>query len=81
MDRKRINSSRIRSAGYDPKTQTLEIEFSEGRITCYRGVSPEIHRQFVNAPSPVSFFDVASALQVFIFSCCAVCAAVALKAG
>ena len=57
MERKRINSSRIRSAGYDPKTQTLEIEFSDGRIMSYRGVSPEIHRQFTNAPSPVSFFE------------------------
>lgn len=57
MERKRINSSRIRSAGYDPKTETLEIEFSDGRITGYRGVSPEVHRRFMNAPSPVAYFD------------------------
>jgi hypothetical protein len=57
MDRKRINSSRIRSAGYDPQTQLLEIEFTNGRIMSYRGVSAEVHRQFVNAPSPVSFFE------------------------
>jgi hypothetical protein len=57
MDRKRISSSRIRSAGYDPKAQVLEIEFSDGRIVSYRGVSSEVHRQFVNAPSPVSFFE------------------------
>ena len=57
MDRKRINSSRIRSAGYDPKSQVLEIEFNDGRITGYRGVSPEVYRQFTNAPSPVSFFE------------------------
>jgi hypothetical protein len=57
MERKRINSSRIRSAGYDPKTQLLEIEFSDGRIMSYRGVSSEVHRQFMNAPSPVSFFE------------------------
>ena len=57
MERKRINSSRIRSAGYDPGKQLLEIEFSDGRIMNYRGVSPEVHRQFVNSPSPVSFFE------------------------
>jgi hypothetical protein len=57
MERKRISSSRIRSAGYDPQKQVLEVEFSDGRIVGYRGVSPEIHRQFVNAPSPASFFD------------------------
>jgi len=57
MDRKKVNSSKIRSAGYDPKSQTLELEFSDGRVVTYRGVSPEVHRQFVNAPSPTSFFE------------------------
>jgi YD repeat-containing protein len=57
MERKRINSSRIRSAGYDPKGQLLEIEFSDGRVVQYRGVSQEVHRQFMAAPSPVSFFE------------------------
>jgi KTSC domain len=57
MDRKRINSSRIRSAGYDPQTQVLEVEFTNGRIMSYRSVSAEVYRQFVNAPSPVSFFE------------------------
>jgi hypothetical protein len=57
MERKRMNSSRIRAVGYDSKQQVLEIEFSDGRITSYRGVSAEVHRQFVNAPSPVSFFE------------------------
>ena len=57
MERKRVNSSRIRSAGYDPQKQLLEIEFSDGRIVGYRGVSAEVHRQFMNAPSPVSFYE------------------------
>ena len=57
MERKRINSSRIRSAGYDAKTQVLDIEFSDGKVVSYRGVSPEVHRQFMNAPSPVSFYE------------------------
>ena len=35
----------------------LEIEFNDGRVMAYKGVSPEVHRRFVNAPSPVSFFD------------------------
>lgn len=57
MERKRLNSSRIRSAGYDPKAQLLEIEFSDGKLIQYRGVSPEVHRQFMAAPSPTSFFE------------------------
>jgi KTSC domain len=57
MERKRLNSSKIRSAGYDPKAQLLEIEFSDGKILAFRGVSPEVHRQFMAAPSPTSFFE------------------------
>jgi len=57
MERKRINSSKIRAAGYDPQTRTLELEFSDGRVVSYAGVSPEVHRRFLSAPSPVSFFD------------------------
>jgi KTSC domain len=57
MERKRVNSSRIRAVGYDFQSQLLEIEFSDGRVMQYRGVSPEVHRQFMAAPSPTSFFE------------------------
>ena len=57
MERKRLNSSKIRSAGYDSKAQLLEIEFSDGKLIQYRGVSAEVHRQFMAAPSPTSFFE------------------------
>lgn len=57
MERKRVNSSKIRSAGYDPKAQVLEIEFSDGKLLAFRGVSPEVHRQFMAAPSPTSYFE------------------------
>ena len=57
MERKRINSSKIRAVGYDPKSQVLEIEFSDGRLVQYRGVSPGVHCQFMAAPSATSFFE------------------------
>ena len=57
MERKRINASTIRSVGYDQGGQLLEIEFSNGSIIQYSGVSPEVHRRFMNAPSPGSFFQ------------------------
>ena len=57
MERKRINSSKIRAVGYDPKSETLEVEFSDGRVTAYSRVSAEVYRRFVAAPSPVSFFE------------------------
>lgn len=57
MERKRVNSSKIRAVGYEAGTQTLEVEFSDGKVMSYSGVSPEVHRRFMSAPSPVSFFD------------------------
>ena len=57
MERKRISSSKIRAVGYDPSGEVLEVEFNDGRVMAYTGVSPEVHRRFMNAPSPVSFFD------------------------
>jgi hypothetical protein len=57
MERKRISSSKIRAVGYDPKSEVLEVEFSDGRIVAYSGVSNEVHQRFMKAPSPVSFFD------------------------
>ena len=57
MERKKLNSSRIRSAGYDPKAQVLEIEFSDGKVIQYSGVSQEVNRQLMSSPSPVSFFE------------------------
>lgn len=57
MERKRVNASSIRSVGYDTGTQVLEVEFTSGSIVQYSGVSPEVHRRFINAPSPGSFFQ------------------------
>jgi hypothetical protein len=57
MERKRISSSKIRAVGYDPRQQVLEVEFNDGRVMAYTGVSPEVHRGFMNAPSPVSYFE------------------------
>jgi hypothetical protein len=57
MDRKRVNASTIRSVGYDAARQTLEVEFTSGSIVQYSGVSAEVHRRFMSAPSPGSFFQ------------------------
>ncbi len=57
MDRKRVNSSKIRAVGYDEKSQTLEIEFSNGQVTQYVKVYPEVYRRFMAAPNPTTFYD------------------------
>ena len=57
MERKRVNSSRLRSVGYDEKNQVLEIEMSNGQVYQYTKVSPEVYRRFMAAPNPTTFFD------------------------
>ena len=57
MQRKRVNSSKLRSVGYDEATRTLEVEMSNGLVFQYTGVYPEVHRRFMAAPNPTSFFD------------------------
>jgi YD repeat-containing protein len=57
MERKRVNSSKIRAVGYDEKSQVLEIEFSNGQVTQYVKVYPEVYRRFMAAPNPTSFYD------------------------
>jgi hypothetical protein len=57
MERKRVNSSKIRSIGYDEKTMTLEVEMSNGQVWQYTRVYPEVYRRFMAAPNPTSFFE------------------------
>jgi YD repeat-containing protein len=57
MERKRVNSSKLRSVGYDEQSRTLEVEMSNGQVFQYVGVFPEVYRRFMAAPNPTSFFD------------------------
>ena len=57
MQRKRVNSSRLRSVGYDEKSQILEVEMSNGQVFQYSQVYPEVYRGFMAAPNPTTFFD------------------------
>jgi hypothetical protein len=57
MRRKPVDSSAMRSAGYDEATRTLEIEFPDGDVYDYFGVPREIWRAFEDAPSKGLFFS------------------------
>lgn len=57
MERKRVNSSKIRSVGYDEKTMILEVEMANGQVFQYGKVYPEVYRRFMAAPNPTSFFE------------------------
>jgi hypothetical protein len=57
MERKRVNSSRLRAVGYDEKSMILEVEMSNGEVFQYSRVYPEVYRGFMAAPNPTTFFD------------------------
>jgi len=57
MERKRVKSDKVRAVGYDPKSRVLEVELRDGTVLAYSGVSQEVHRQFMNAPSPSSYYE------------------------
>ena len=57
MERDLVNSSSIRSIGYDRSTDTLEVEFVNGSIYQYYDVPDNIYENFMVAPSKGQFFN------------------------
>lgn len=57
MDREPVKSSHLRSVGYDPEKQVLEVEFQSGKVYEYRGVAPGVHASLVGSDSPGRFFS------------------------
>ena len=57
MERRKVSSSKIRSVGYDEQARVLEVEHSDGSVYQYTGVSQEVHRRMMAAPSIVSFYQ------------------------
>ena len=51
MERTRVSSSNIRSIGYDVQDETLEVEFGNGGIYQYFGVSQQLYERFMAASS------------------------------
>ena len=56
MRRKPVDSSAICSVGYDPASETLEVEFQSGNVYRYSGVPEEIYEDFLQARSKGRFF-------------------------
>lgn len=57
MERYNVASSNIRSVGYDPQTQTLEVEFINGTIYQYYGVPENIYDQMMREQSKGRFLN------------------------
>lgn len=56
MKRQRVTSSSLRSVGYDESTETLEIEFHNGRVYRYYDVPREVYEELMSAESLGSYF-------------------------
>jgi len=57
MYRTTVNSSNIKSIGYDAASATLEVEFSSGDIYQYFNVPDHLYQQFLNASSHGEFLN------------------------
>ena len=56
MRRKRVESSAIRSVGYNARREILEIEFTSGIVYQYDDFPQSLHDQFMRADSKGRFF-------------------------
>lgn len=56
MIRQPVQSSNLKSVGYDPATKTMEIEFHSGRVYVYFDVPASIHHGLMTARSKGTFF-------------------------
>lgn len=57
MERIAVDSSAIASIGYEPRSRTLEIEFTGGRVYQYFDVPVRQHRNLMRAESKGAFFN------------------------
>jgi KTSC domain len=49
MKRVPVDSTNLKSVGYDPDKKTLEVEFDKGRVYQYYGVPSALHQQLMQA--------------------------------
>lgn len=57
MTRTPVDSSMIRSIGYDKDSLALEVEFTSGAVCLYEGVKPEHHYDLMKAQSYGKHFN------------------------
>ena len=57
MRRKKVQSSTIRSIGYDSDNEILELEFTSREVYQYMQVPELIYKELMNAASHGSYFN------------------------
>ena len=56
MKRVPVVSTNLKSVGYEPNSQVLEIEFIDGGVYVYNNVPPAVFQDFLKAKSHGTFF-------------------------
>lgn len=56
MEMKRINSGKLRAAGYEPRQRILRIEFADGSTVEYLAVGDEVWRRLSSSSAAWSYF-------------------------
>jgi hypothetical protein len=57
MDRQAVSSSNLASVGYEPSSETLEVEFNTGRIYQYYNVPQFMYDRLMEAGSIGTFLN------------------------
>lgn len=57
MQRKAVDSTTMRSVGYQAKSRILEIEFDSGMVYQYVGVPAKVYAQLLRAESKGRYFN------------------------
>lgn len=52
-----VQSSSLRSVGFDPTTSTLRVQFVKGKLYEYAGVPLDVYRSLLDAPSLGQYFN------------------------
>jgi hypothetical protein len=55
--REAVESSSLKSVGYAPESQTLEVEFHHGAVYRYLGVPPTVHEALLRSESKGAFLN------------------------
>lgn len=57
MTRTKVTADTLRSIGYDPDEELLELEFTSGAIYDYQKVKPYVYLALMNSNSKDAYFN------------------------
>jgi len=57
LNRTGVGSSNVASIGYDPATETLEVEFLAGSVYQYYNVPGNVYESLMRSPSKGGFIN------------------------